>query len=315
MLLIVLLPVAVLTFHCEYDQDLGGVRKVEVKIQPSPDTQGKVPWVSNMKFFLFGQLGSNPDSEIISAGFYRSTGELVYKLVVNCGEREWKTVYKLAGKKARAWKRGTLATPCTKGSYDIVYELQNDIRGKFLFNGSPAEGELKKQYKMMGVPRKLTWTGNYRIEKLPVNLKHGTVFKASSTSPVDRVAYGKCFAFPSSLTNCSEAKEWVLRRSKIRGSVHLPGKVGVAFEGLGEYGAWSLAVGPTCNATSPHLFSRIQTSVMPDQHSVNPYSGKRQPYCCCTNSRGEMEGRCEEYNRATETDVCTENKLCPQDSF
>jgi len=312
MLLLVLCLPVVLGYHCAYDEELEGVRKVDVKIQPAKE---KVRWVSNMEFFLFGELGDSPESAMISAGFYRANGDLVYKLLVNCAEQTWSTLYKLPKQRGQVWKTGALADPCKKGSFDIVYELQNEIRGKFLFNGSPAEGELKKQYKMMGVPRMKTWTGKYRIQKLPVNLRHGVVFKAyvSEGNTLQRSAYGKCFAFPSALTNCLEAKEWVLRRSKIHGPVHVQYTDHV-FEGLGEYGAWSLAAGPTCNTTHHDNFARIQTSVMPDAASTNPITGLRRAYCCCASSDGVLEGRCEAYDRSDEGAVCTEENLCPEES-
>lgn len=315
MLLFVFLLPVVLGYHCEHDEELGGARKVEVNIEPKPDSAGKSTWVSNMQFFLFGDLGENPESAVISAGFYRSNGDLVYKLVITCATQEWKTVYKPKGKRGRFWKKGTLDQPCSTGRFDIVYELQNEIRGKWLFNGSPAEGELEKLYKMSGVPRMNRWTGKYRIEKLPVNLKHGTVFKGhiSSGHTLERTAYGKCFAFPSALTNCLEAKEWVLRRSKIAGPVHLKEKEGVAFEGLGEYGAWSLAAGPTCNTTNEDQFARIQTSIMPDQLSTNVQTGYRMSYCCCADSEGVLEGRCAVHGHGNEGTVCIEELLCNED--
>ena len=59
LLLAFLLPFA-LCYHCEYDSELGGVGNVEVNINPRDDIAGKSTWVSNMQFFIFGELGDNP---------------------------------------------------------------------------------------------------------------------------------------------------------------------------------------------------------------------------------------------------------------
>lgn len=315
LLLAFLLPFA-LCYHCEYDSELGGVGNVEVNINPRDDIAGKSTWVSNMQFFLFGELGDNPESAVVSAGFYRTNGELVYKLLVTCATQEWKTMYARPGsEKVEFWKKGTLARPCRKGRFDITYELQNRRRGKFLFNGSKAEGELQEQLKMSNKPpRKLVPTGRFRIEELPVNLKQGKVFKASISAghTLQRTAYGKCFAFPSGLTNCVEALEWVKLRSKINGTFSIEGKKGVAFEGLAEYGAWSLAFHPICNGTHLDQFARIQTGIMPDQLSTDR-EGHRSPYCCCANSKGVLEGRCAVYNWDNEDTKCTVENLCHEE--
>ena len=73
--------------------------------------------------------------------------------------------------------------------------------------------------------------------------------------------------------------EWVKLRSKINGTFSIEGKKGVAFEGLAEYGAWSLAFHPICNGTHLDQFARIQTGIMPDQLSTDregKYLGRRK---------------------------------------
>jgi len=74
---------------------------------------------------IFTTIQHLSESAMISAGFYRANGDLVYKLLVNCAEQTWSTLYKLPKQRGQVWKTGALADPCKKGRYvhKIIYQI------------------------------------------------------------------------------------------------------------------------------------------------------------------------------------------------
>lgn len=277
----------VLAFHCEHDVDLDtGQTELTFDIYTHPDDG--MYWVSNMEFFLFGEFTEEPTDEVLSAGFYElDSNKLVYKVTVDCGAGTWQTEYQndYNTTEDTVWKSGELRTPCQKGIFDFTYELQQDHRGKFLFNAEEMEHTL--------VTFGINCIGNSctsertRIAKLPTNLENGKVFSASisgSSGTFTRYAYGKCIAFPRSIqSNCTEVQEWLRYRSK-------------SSDYGGEFGAWNTYNSVTCYSTIPEYFYWVQGSVHADENSQG------LPYCCCTHMNGTMPDPwlCMKY-----ADVCT----------
>jgi len=286
-------------YHCELDERVDS-SSIAYDIDTKPELRSSIGyntyhyWVSNMQFFAFGQI-DDPSKAVITAGFYDKddNSKLVYGLTVDCGSGTWETNYiNSTTDTLSVWKSGYLNTTCEQDDYfDIVYELQQPFRGKFLFNGQPME------HSVVGKYRGGEYTGYQRIQRLPVELTNGTHFKAEVVDGggmFERYAYGKCVAYPDHLmSNCTEATIWGKQRSKGTGAISISIDNVKHYTGhwhVGELGAWTIGWDVTCWSKAPQFFSVVQAFVHNDENS----QGK--PYCCCSYMNGTLdEASCTSY--------------------
>lgn len=258
-----------------------GSQSVQYAIDTKPDLKGY--WVSNMEFFLFGQISSS--NAQIEAGFYTEEGDLRLNVNVDCKAGTWQTHTQNTTSEKELRHEGTLDRPCEAGPFDFTYELQQSRRGKFMFNGQHMEGELEP--KMKTTRGKSEESGVYRISKLNTNLKEGVQFKAEiiGDGSFTRYAYGKCTAFPNELkSNCTQASLWMKSRSKLVGEVMVNDK-GTGVFGAGEHGAWVAGYDVKCWDKAPQYFFWVQSGVHSDEASGG------YPYCCCMHMTGAL-GEC-----------------------
>ena len=311
-------------FGCQHERDLdAGTTETQFTIRPQMSRDKKFLWITNMNIFLFGSI-DRPHNTKFEAGFYNDdTDEPVYKVIIDCQNSAWKTMYQPKKGNPKKWREGIIDGGCPKGEFDLIatigcLDYQHDLHDPtyplpcarmayFVFNGQVLEHDLQQVVLGWGDNEVL---GPMYPEELPVYIRTAKRFKARvirEGATFNQEAYGKCVEFPTSLhDNCDAAREYVLSRSNyINSGVSVP-----------SMAPMSMLYQPRCNRDNPAMFQTEQLSVVPDGKSF--LNGQGFNTCCCSYTDGfladcrtdidaincayrgaayeDFKGRCEKYN-------------------